>query len=65
MYTLEALAFRINFFKNLWKDLKIFFSEAISFGYEADRLSITQCLGIITLIPKSDKDTPSLKTKDH
>ena len=53
--------FSNEFFKFFWNDLKIFISKAINFGYETGMLSITQRLGIITLIPKGDKDKTLIK----
>ena len=53
--------FTNEFFKFFWINLKIFISKAINFGFEMGMLSITQRLGIITLIPKGDKDKTFLK----
>ena len=53
--------FTNEFFKFFWNDMKIFISKAINYGYEAGMLSISQRLGIITLIPKGDKDKTMLK----
>ena len=53
--------FTNEFFKFFWIDLKYFVTKAINFGYENGRLSVTQRLGIITLIPKGDKDKTYLK----
>ena len=49
------------FFKFFWIDLKIFIINSINHSYELGRLSVTQRLGIITLIPKGDKDKTYLK----
>ena len=49
------------FYKFFWRDLKHFIIEAINYGYENGSLSITQRLGIVTLIPKGDKDKKLLK----
>ena len=45
--------FTNEFFKFFWIDLKIFIVEAINYGYNLGRLSVTQRLGIITLITHS------------
>ena len=49
------------FYKFFWRDLKHFVTNAINHGYENGMLSITQRLGIITLIPKGEKDKNYLK----
>ena len=53
--------FTNEFFKFFWIDMKLFVTKAINFGYESGMLSVTQRLGIITLIPKGDKDKTYLK----
>ena len=53
--------FTNEFFKFFWIDLKHFVTKAVNFGYESGMLSVTQRLGIITLIPKGDKDKTFLK----
>ena len=53
--------FTNEFFKFFWIDLKIFIVNAINYGYSIGRLSVSQRLGIITLIPKGDKDKMFLK----
>ena len=53
--------FTNEFFKFFWIDLKMFVSSSINYSYESGMLSITQRLGIITLIPKGDKDKTFLK----
>ena len=53
--------FTNEFYKFFWNDLKIFVSNAINYGYENGMLSVTQRLGIITLIPKGDKDKTFIK----
>ena len=50
-----------DFFKFFWRDLKLFVCKSVNFSYENDRLSVSQRLGIITLIPKGDKDKLYLK----
>ena len=53
--------FTNEFFKFFWLDLKIFVTNSINCSYERGMLSVTQRLGIITLIPKGDKDKTFLK----
>ena len=53
--------FTNEFFKFFWLDLKVFVTKAINYSYEMGSLSVSQRLGIITLIPKSDKDKNYLK----
>ena len=53
--------FTNEFFKFFWLDLKIFVTNSINYSYEKGMLSVTQRLGIITLIPKGDKDKTFLK----
>ena len=49
------------FFKFFWIDLKVLITNSVNYSYEVGMLSITQRLGIITLIPKGDKDKTYLK----
>ena len=44
-----------------WVDLKLFITNAINYSYVNGKLSVTQRLGILTLIPKGDKDKYHLK----
>ena len=44
-----------------WRDLKTFACNSINFSYENNQLSVSQRRGIITLIPKGDKDKLYLK----
>ena len=48
--------FTNEFYKFFWRDLKYFVLNAIEFAFENNRLSITQNLGIISIIPKGEKD---------
>ena len=48
--------FTNEFYKFFWRDLKFFVSNSIQYAFEHKRLSITQNLGIISIIPKGDKD---------
>jgi hypothetical protein len=56
-----STGFANEFYKFFWRDIKHFVTNAINHGYEHGMLSITQRLGIITLIPKGDKDKSFLK----
>ena len=49
------------FYKMFWIDIKEYLLKAINASYEAGSLYITLKQGIITLIPKKDKDTLELK----
>ena len=53
--------FTSEFYKFFWRDLRSFIANSINFGYEMGKLSITQRLGVITLIPKGDKNKALLK----
>ena len=53
--------FTNEFYKFFWVDLKLIITKAINYSYEYGMLSVTQRLGIITLIPKGDKDKNYLK----
>ena len=48
--------FTNEFYKFFWRDLKIFILNAFDFAFDNNRLSVTQNLGIISIIPKGDKD---------
>ena len=53
--------FSNEFLKFFWLDLKLFILKSVNYSYEKGQLSVTQRLGIITLIPKGDKDKTFLK----
>ena len=53
--------FTNEFYKFFWIDLKHFIAKAVNFSYESGTLSVTQRTGIITLIPKGDKDKKYIK----
>ena len=53
--------FTNEFYKFFWLDLKTFITNSINFSYECGMLSVTQRLGILTLIPKGDKNKHYLK----
>ena len=48
--------FSNEFFKFFWRDLKTFIIKYINFSFQTGMLSVSQRLGIITVIPKGDKD---------
>ena len=56
-----STGFSNEFFKFFWSDLKLFIVKSVNYSYGKGQLSITQRLGIITLIPKTDKDKTFLK----
>ena len=56
-----STGFTGEFFKYFWRDLKFFALNSINYSYEKGSLSVTQRVGIITLIPKGDKDKHFLK----
>ncbi len=49
------------FYKFFWIDIKTFLTDSINYSLEHGELSIEQRRGIITLIPKKDKDRLLLK----
>ena len=56
-----STGFSNEFFKFFWIDLKHFVLKSVNYSYSKGQLSVTQRLGIITLIPKGDKDKAFLK----
>ena len=56
-----STGFTNEFYKLFWRDLKKFVTDAINDSYEKGMLSVSQRLGIITLIPKGGKDKIFLK----
>ena len=56
-----STGFSNEFFKFFWADLKVFIVNAINYSYQIGQLSVTQRLGIVTIIPKGDKDKSLLK----
>ena len=48
--------FTNEFYKFFWRDLKYFILKAVDFAFDNNRLSVTQNLGIISIIPKGEKD---------
>ena len=53
--------FAAEFFKTFWKQLGHFVLRSLNLGFSNGELSITQCQGIITFIPKEDKARNLLK----
>ena len=49
------------FYKIFWTEISDILLECINFSYNKKELSISQKQGIITLLPKSDRDTRYLK----
>ena len=45
------------FYKEFWQKLKTLITKAIQDCLEKDHLLIRQRIGLVTLIPKQDKDT--------
>ena len=48
--------FSFDFYKFFWRNLKHFIIRAVDYAFEKNRLSISQSLGIINIIPKGEKD---------
>ena len=48
--------FTFDFYKFFWRDIKHFVIKAINFAFDNDRLSVSQRLGVISIIPKGEKD---------
>ena len=53
--------FTVEFFKFFWNDLGWFLVRSINYAYDNGELSITQKQGVITCIPKGNKDKSYLK----
>jgi exonuclease III len=53
--------FPAEFYKTFWLQLKEYLTNALNYNYVTDELSVTQKEGLITLIPKKDKDTLLIK----
>jgi len=51
---------RAEFYKLCWKELHLDMIKSFNFAFDTGTLSISQRRGIITLIPKPNKDTTSL-----
>ena len=48
--------FTNEFFKFFWRDIKYFVINCVDYIFEQNRLPVTQRLGIVSIIPKGDKD---------
>ena len=53
--------FTVEFYKVFWKDIGYFLIRSLNRGFLKGELSITQKQGVITCIPKGDKDKLLLK----
>ena len=53
--------FSSNFYKFFWKDIGHFVLRSLNYGFLTNELSVTQKQGIITCIPKGDKDKKILE----
>ena len=53
--------FTVEFYKIFWADIGYFLIRSLNKGFEKGQLSITQKQGVITCIPKGDKDKLLLK----
>ena len=51
-----STGYTFEFYKFFWRNLKHHITKAVSFAFENNRLSISQSMGIINIIPKGDKD---------
>lgn len=49
------------FYKIFWKDIKRFYLDSINYSYQHGKLTELQTQSIISLIPKSEKDTSFLE----
>ena len=49
------------FFKFFWKDLRQFMLSSVNYSFEIGSLSVSQKLGILTLLPKGQKDKRYMK----
>ena len=56
-----STGFSNEFFKFFWRDVKVFIVNSIKYSLETGTLAISQRLGIVTLIPKGEKDKTYLK----
>ena len=53
--------FPAEFYKFFWNDINKYLLQSLNYNYEKNKLSVTQRDGLITLIPKKDKDTLLMK----
>ena len=52
--------FTADFYKYFWRDLKQFIVRSVNYSFDIGSLSVQQRLGIISLLPKGNKDKRSL-----
>ena len=48
--------FSFDFYKFFWRNLKHFIHRAVDYAFEKGRLSVSQSIGIVNIIPKGEKD---------
>ena len=48
--------FTFDFYKFFWRNLKYFIVQAVDYAFDNNRLSVSQSLGLINIIPKGEKD---------
>ena len=48
--------FTTDFYKFFWRDVKYFVINSVDFAFDSGRLSVSQSLGIVSIIPKGEKD---------
>ncbi len=53
--------FTVNFYKFFWADIKKYLLDSINEAFEEGEMSISQKHGILTLLPKKDKDLIRIK----
>ena len=53
--------YSVEFYKFFWSDIKDYLLNSINMSYRSGRMSITQRLGLITLLPKKGKNNLYLK----
>ena len=51
-----ASGFTNEFFKFFWRDVKLFVLKSVDYSFANNRLSASKSLGMISIIPKGDKD---------
>ena len=51
----------VDFYKVFWLDISYLLVEVLNYAYDKGTLSVNQRLGVISLIPKKDKDTLYVK----
>ena len=51
-----STGFTNDFYKFFWRDIKFFVINAVNFAFDQHRLPLSQRMGIISIIPKGDKD---------